>query len=271
MPEGPRDQLLHAYQDIVHLFASALPRAVTALLISVALVFAAKLVEVVLRSALRRVSFDSLVQRAGIDTVLKRFGLDQSPSRLLPRLVFFLLLVLFAQTAADLLGLTAISQGIAAFFAYLPNIVAAVVVLVLGSMASQFAGRTVARAAGDSGIDYADSLGSIVSGLIMFVVAVMAIGQLRIDTEMVRLVTAGILAAMAIAFGLSFGLGTRDITRNIMAGFYARKIFRPGDRIDIRGERGVIRAITPIQTLIEREDGLSAVSNTTFLDETVRQ
>lgn len=271
MPEGPRDQLLHAYQDIVHLFASALPRVVTAILISIALLVTAKVVETILRGVLRRVGFDALVQRAGLDTVLKRLGLDHAPSRLLPRLVFFLLLILFAQTAADLLGLTAISQGIAAFFAYLPNIVAAVVVLVLGSMASQFAGRAVARAAGESGIDYAESLGSIVSALIMFVVAVMAIGQLRIDTDMVRLVTAGILGAMAIAFGLSFGLGTRDITRNIMAGFYARKIFRPGDRIEIRGERGVVRAITPIQTLIEREDGLSAVANTTFLDETVRQ
>lgn len=154
---------------------------------------------------------------------------------------------------------------------YVPNLVAAILILVLGSVAAQFAGRTVARAAADSGIDYAQSLGSLVSGLMLFVLGIMALGQLKIDTEIVRLVTVCLLAGIGLAFGLSFGLGTRDVTRNIVAGFYARKIFRVGQPVELRGRKGTLRSITPTQTILEAEDGILAVGNSVFLDELVGQ
>ena len=66
------------------------------------------------------------------------------------------------------------------------------------------------------------------------------------------------------------GQGTRDITRNVLAGFYARRIFRPGDPLEIRGQRGVLKAITATQTLIEQDTGLVVVANSAFLDDTIR-
>ncbi|UCF68589.1 MAG: mechanosensitive ion channel [Acidobacteriota bacterium] len=70
---------------------------------------------------------------------------------------------------------------------------------------------------------------------------------------------------------MSFGLGTRDIKRNIIAGFYAKKIFRVGDAVEIRGERGGLKAISAVQTVDEVEDRTVAVANSVFLDETVKQ
>ena len=142
--------------------------------------------------------------------------------------------------------------------------------LLVGTAVSQFVGRTVTQAAEESGIEFARQLGSLVAGLILFVVGIMAIAQLRFDTDMVRIVTICTLSGLALAFGLSVGLGTRDITRNVLAGFYARKIFRPGAPIEIRGHRGVLRAITATQTLIDQETGLVSVANSVFLDETIR-
>lgn len=132
---------------------------------------------------------------------------------------------LLAKTASDALGLVAISNAIGAFFDYLPNIVAALLLLILGSTVGQFAGQTVTQSAESSGIDFAPALGKLVSGLIFFVVAMMAIAQLKIDTEMVRIVTSFILGGAALAFGLSFGLGTRDVIRGMVAGFYVRANF----------------------------------------------
>ena len=98
----------------------------------------------------------------------------------------------------------------------------------------------------------------------------MAIAQLKIDTDMVRIFTVCLLSGFALAFGLSFGLGTRDITRNILAGFYARKIFQPGDSVEIRGYRGVLKSITATQTMVEQEQGFVTFANSVFLDETIR-
>ena len=156
-------------------------------------------------------------------------------------------------------------------WAICPNIVAALLILVLGSAAAQFAGRAVAEAATNSGIEFGSSLGGLVSGLILFVLGIMAIGQLRIDTEIIRVVTAAVLAGLALAFGLTFGLGSRDVTRNILAGFYARKTFVIGREMEVRGERGELKSITPTQTLLQQGDRVVAVANSVFLEEVVKQ
>lgn len=266
-----QQQLLRIATDLQAMVVNAAPRVIVGIVVVIAMLIVAKLVERVLQLILVRLHFDSLLKQVGVDALLQRVGIRESLNLLLPRLVYFLLLLLFAQTAADGFGLPAISDGIRAMFSYLPNIIAAVLIVVVGSAVSQFAGTAVTRAADESGIEFAKSLGSMVSGLILFLVAVMAIGQLQFDTAMVRIVTACVLSGMALAFGLSFGLGTRDITRNVIAGFYARKLFTPGEPLEIRGERGVLKAITATQTIIERESGTVTVANGVFLDETVRQ
>ena len=171
----------------------------------------------------------------------------------------------------DAMGLAAISSAIGSFMAYLPNIISALLILILGSAAAQFAGKAVAEAAGNSGIEFASSLGGVVSGLLLLVLGIMAVGQLQIDTEILRLVTTAVLVGMALAFGLSFGLGSRDVTRNILAGFYARKTFAIGQEMEIRGERGELKSITPTQTLLQQGDRVVAVANSVYLEEVVKQ
>ena len=266
-----QEQLIQAWQDLVASAVAWTPRIVLGLVLIVVALVVAKVVERVLRGILTRIHFDSLVAKVGIDSAMQRIGLRQSINVFVPRLVYFLLLVLFARTGADALGLEAISSAIASFMAYLPNIVAALLILVLGSAASQFAGRAVAEAAGNSGIDFAPALGKMVSGVLFFVLGIMAISQLRIDTEMVRLFASAVLAAGALAFGLSFGLGSRDVTRNILAGFYARKTLAIGESIEVAGERGLLVAVTPTQIVLEQDGRTVTVANTVLLEQVVKQ
>lgn len=266
-----QEQLLQTWQDLLASAVAWTPRIGLAVVLLVVALVVAKLVERMLRGILTRIHFDSLVAKVGIDQALQRIGLRQSINVFIPRLVYFLLLVLFARTGADALGLEAISSAIASFMAYLPNIVAALLILVLGSAASQVAGRTVAEAAGNSGIDFAPALGNLVSGVLFFVLGIMAISQLRIDTEIVRLFASAVLAAGALAFGLSFGLGSRDVTRNILAGFYARKTLAIGQTIEVAGERGVLVAVTPTQIVLDQDGETITVANTVLLEQVVRQ
>ena len=265
------DQLGEAFQSMGQTIVAWTPRVVLGIVLIILALIVAKVVERLLRAALKRLRFDQALARTGVDRFLHRIGIRQELNYFVPRLLYYLLLILFAKTGADALGLPAISDAIGAFTSYLPNIVAALLILVLGSAAAQFAGRTVADAAENSGIEFASTLGSLVSGVLMFVLGIMALSQLRIDTEMIRLVSMGAMGGLAIAFGLSFGLGSRDITRNIIAGFYARKTFAIGERIEMRGESGVLESITPTQTLIRQGDRVVAVSNGTFLDDVVKQ
>ena len=150
-----------------------------------------------------RVRFDKLAEKTGIDKALQRIGLRQQLNIFLPKLAYFLVLFLLAKTASDALGLAAISNAIGAFFAYLPNIIAALLLLILGTTVGQFAGEMITQAAESAGVESAPALGKLVSALIIFIVAMMAIGQLKIDTEMVRIVTSFFLGR---GFGLWAGV-----------------------------------------------------------------
>lgn len=266
-----REKLIESFRGMVDTVIDSAPAVLTGIVLVVLALILAKVAEVVLRAILVRVRFDKLVERAGVDKALQRIGIRQQLNQFIPRLVYFLLLFLLAKMVSDALGLAAISNALGTFFGYLPNLVAALLLLIIGTTAGQFAGRTVAQAAENAGIEFAPSLGRVVSGLIVFIVMIMAVSQLKIDTEMIRLFTAFLLAGAALAFGLSFGLGTREVTRHIIAGFYARRVLEVGRTLEIAGQSGVVKAITPTHTIIETDERIVTVSNGTFLDQVTKQ
>jgi hypothetical protein len=266
-----QQRLGEAFRQLLDSIIDMTPTIVVGIVLFIVALLVAKLCERLLRGLLNRARLDAGLEKLGVDGALRRIGVQKKMSRVLPRLAYFLLLLLFLRTAADALGLAAISGAVGSFFSYLPNIVAAVLILVLGAIAAQAAGGAVTRAAENSGIEFASSLGGVVTAVLFFVLGIMAVGQLRIDTEIVRLVTTGLLAGFALAFGLSFGLGSREITRNILAGYYARKTFRMGEELEIGGARGRLSAITPTQTILEDGDGIVAVANSAFLEGVARQ
>jgi small-conductance mechanosensitive channel len=94
----------------------------------------------------------------------------------------------------------------------------------------------------------------------------MAIGQLKIDTAIVHVVTSFILGGAALAFGISFGFGTRDVIRNITAGFYTRKFLQIGKQLEISGQQGVLTEINATHAILRSEDREISVGNATFLD-----
>jgi Conserved TM helix/Mechanosensitive ion channel len=264
-------KLLDAFVALGNSIASAIPTIAVGILMIILGLVVAKLIEFGLRTMLIRVRFDNLMGRAGVAKALIRIGLRQQSSLLLPKLAYFLIIFLVAKTASDAFGLIAISNAIGAFFAYLPNVLAALVLLILGTTVGQFAGQMVTQAAQSAGLDSASALGKLVSGLIIFLVTMMAIGQLKIDTEMVRIVTSFVLGAAALGFGLAFGLGTRDVVRNIVTGFYTRKLLAVGRSLTIAGQSGILTAITPTHAVLSTDGHEILVANAKFLEQTTIQ
>ena len=147
-----KEKLTSAFMNLLDSVIAAAPKVLVGIVLIVAGLVIAKVLETVLRFILTRLRFDTLMERTGIDKTLQRIGLRQQLNLVIPRLVYFLTLIVLARTASDALGLTAISVAIGAFFAYLPNIIAALLLLVVGTSIAQFAANTVEEAARNSGI-----------------------------------------------------------------------------------------------------------------------
>jgi len=252
-------------------FATFIPRALTALVVFLAGLIIAKLAARIIKTTFSRLKIDDLLKRVGLTDILAKLGMREAPGYLLSRLVFYLLLLLFTQSAAEAVGLQAISGSITAFFSYLPHFVAASIVLLIGMLIAQFAGGATTRSARDSGIEFAPILGRIVSSLIVFLAGLMAVTQLRIDTAIIHSVVLILLSGCALALALSFGLGTREITRNLVAGFYVRKLFEVGKKLEINDSEGTLAGITPLHTVIEKDGKMVTVPNSIFLEDSARQ
>lgn len=264
-------QLVEMGQGMLQALIDGVPKVVTIVIVLIVALIALKILRKVATTVLEKVRFDALMASLGVSDVLRSLGVSQPLSSFLPTVIYWLALLMFLQGLADAMDVEVLADAIGAVLGFLPNLLSALLVVVLGLMFGQWAGGTVTRAATENGIEFARPLGNLLTGLIVFVVAMIAITQLKIDTAIVRLVAACVLIALATAFALSFGLGTREFTRDIIAGFYAKKLFAAGDRVEVRGASGTVEAITAVQVVIATDDRTVVLSNSAFLAEAAKR
>lgn len=265
------DQLLALFNQIVTDTIEWAPRIFVMLILIVVGFAVAWIGQRMATSVLGRLQVNRLLARIGLDDNLERFGVSATPEAIAGRIAFWLIVILFARAAADVLELEAISGAIANALGFVPNVVAAVLILVIGSAIARLAGRTVRTAAENQRLQFAAAMGSLTSGFVLFVLAMMAVAQLRVDTEMVQLAAGAILAGLALGFGLAFGLGSREVFKSVLAGFYARQILTVGKELEIGGSRGTLVSITSTQLLLETEDDHVTVPNSVLLEQGGRQ
>ena len=240
-------------------------------LILLAALLAAAFTRALVRGILARLGLDRWAGGVGLDAVLKGVGVDRRLSDLLGLSAFLVVLLFVAQVAADTLGLAAVAAALGSILGYAPRVLAAGGILLGGIIAAGYARRVASRAAAESGIEIASTLGSLVFAAITFAVGLVAVNQLQITTDAVWLVLGWLVAGLALALGLSFGLGGRDIVRDILAGFYARRIFEIGREVELQGQRGILVSITPTNALIDQADAVVSIANSRLIAEVVRQ
>jgi hypothetical protein len=260
---------LNVLQDLLGTATDFAPRIITAIVVFLIGLLLAKIFEKLFHLALSRLRFDSLMERAGLIDSLRRLGIRAEPSRFLPRIIFWLAILVFLQSATREAGLASIADAISALFGFLPNLISAALIMILGTSLGQFLSRIVTNSARESGLSLARALGGAVSGLVLIVTVIIALAQLKVDTRILNILTIVIFSGFSLAFALTFGLGSREATKNMIAGFYARRLFRAGQEVELSGERGTLRSITTTQTIIESDGKTVAIPNSVFLDQVV--
>lgn len=251
-------------------FYAFLPSLIGALLILVVGWVVASLLYALTDKLLDAVRFDALMARTGVDEAINRSGVRIDPSNLVATLVKWTVLLVAFMMAADALNLTQLSLGISAILGYIPNVVAAVAILGLGIILAGFVGQLVRGAAATAGLRTADIMADLSYWAITIFAALGAIGQLNIAPTLVQTLYTAVIAAVALAAALAFGLGMREQARDVVAGRALAEQLHEGDEIEVEDVRGRIRSIGAIKTLIETGNGMLSVPNRLLADRTFR-
>lgn len=220
---------------------------------------------------LRRMGFDRAAARIGLNGVLERGHIKSSPAEIVGTLAFWFIMLTFVVSAADSLGLGNVSRTIESFVAYLPNVVGAVAITVVGLILAGFVRDAVQRGAESVGVEYADALGKLVHVVLIVLVGTLAVGQLKLNVVLVTRVIEILLIAGGAGLALTLGLGTRDLSKNIVAGVYARDMYSPGMQLTVGTDSGAVEEVGAISTRIRTPNGEAVyVPNGQFLETVVR-
>jgi len=222
-------------------------------------------------------------EKIGLQTAAEKSGLAQSMNdvgirRPLPAivggLVFWLLMCVFVMAAFNILGLDSISNAMGEVVNYIPRLLVATVVVVVGLLAATFVRGVVATSADRVGLTYAEYLAGGCYWVLSILTFIAAFNQLGIQFALLeKLILIG-SAGLAAGFALAFGLGGRDVMAGILSGYYVRQRIQAGDTVSVAGFEGTVREVGPVATIIEtRDDGrLSrhSIPNSKMLQEAVR-
>jgi hypothetical protein len=227
------DALAATWQKVL----AHLPSVVGAALLLLVGWLVAKLLRALAEKSLSRLAAFAAGRR--IEQEMHAAGVDRLAGKAAGVIVFWLVFVLFVAAAGEFLGMAVITTGLNRLTEYLPTILGAVLVLVLGVVAGNVARAAVTRAAARGGLAYGETLGQLVRGVILLVVAVVAIDQVGIDSQLLIVATEILIASVIGGAALAFALGSRTTVGNILALHYLAQVYKVGQRVkldDLEGE-----------------------------------
>jgi hypothetical protein len=178
----------------------------------------AKVVKTAVTKLLQKVGLDNALHSGSTGRYVDRIAPDTSPSRLIGSLTYWFIFLGALAIAVSQLGIAALDNFVAAIGAYLPNIVAAVLIFVVAGALAAAIGGLVARTMGDT--PTGKVVGSVVPVLVMAIATFMILNQLQIAEEIVTITYAALLGAAALAMALAFGLGGRDLANRMLSDAY---------------------------------------------------
>jgi hypothetical protein len=263
--EGHLDRLLAWTRDNVP--DAVLAAAVLLLGYLVALLFRALAGRLLRRWSSRLVGVvERMSHRRGVAVPLGTADTTALVISVVSRIVFWLVLAVFLATATTVVGIPVVSTWFAGFAAYLPRVLAAVVVMLLGVLGGHVARVLVLSASSSAGVARARALAHAVQLAVILTAAVIAIEELGIQVTFLIVLGSIVVGAVLGGAALAFGLGARGAVRNLVACHYLASRYRVGHRIRIEQFEGPIVAIDPTAVVVQTAEGRVSIPAHLFAD-----
>lgn len=210
------DLFFESLMEFVHRLVNFIPNILVMFLVVLVGVILSTVIRFILIRLLGSLKFDDLAEKWGISGALTKGGIRSTPSKMVSSFSYWGILSVFFMMGFIALDILPINNLISDFLSYLPSIIAAIVIVVIGFVVGNLGERAVLVAAGNAGISQADLVGKGIKLFIVVMTVSMALDQLGIARGI-------IIAAFSISFGgvvfaiaLAFGLGGKDMAREFL-------------------------------------------------------
>jgi len=279
---------MEALQQLLNKLIDFVPNLMGALLILIVGYIISKLLTTLLKKLLKVIGVDKLGERLQAIDIVANAEMEISLSTLLSKVLYYFLMLVVLVAATDVLGMEAVSSLVAKAIAYIPNLLAAIIIVIVGAILADVLKGFVVVACRSFAIPASAMIGSIVFWFVFISILISALSQAQIKTDFLIANLSILLAGLAFAFALAYGLAARPLLGGFLAQFYNRGKINPGDRIKIEENEGVVLAIDRASLTLNVDDRIvivplsklqtetvlvisRAAGSETFLDQNVRQ
>ena len=216
MQDAWSDVLVTSFRDVVERLAHVTPR-LLAMVVVILLGWAvAAIVRRLTVRVFRMADVDARCARWGLTASLSRSGIGQPPSQVIGQLVFWTIFFVAILTSVEALEMPATAGMAAGVVRFLPNLVIAVLVWMVGWLLANFMAQTVLIAAVNAQVALAPLIAGAVRWLVLVFAGAAALTQLGIAREMVLLTFGIAFGGTVLALALAFGLGGKELAREIL-------------------------------------------------------
>ncbi len=211
------------------------PSLVAAGLILLTGYFLARQIEKWTDHLLRRMDFNKVAEAGGLAEAVDRTGVRLDPAHAIGKLLFWLVMLVVILLSSMALGLDGINQMFGLMLSYVPTVMAGVIIVILGMIVGEFVRALVLASAG--GVEGVPTLAKLSKVVIIIIAVFMALQQIGVADEIVTATFTLVLGAVALAAGLAFGLGNRELAGEITRRWYekGRRRRRAGDQPEPAG------------------------------------
>jgi hypothetical protein len=228
-------------------FLSAIPRIIGfAVVLIVGWVIASLLARGV-EALLHALRFNDLARRSGFADFVHKMGVRDDAAGVIASIVKWFVRLITLVVAFDTLGLPAVSGVLQQLLLWLPNLIVALVVLVIGGLAANALSQLARGATAGAGFTNPEILATVAKAAVWAFAIVVALTQLGIATTLINTIVIGLVAALSLAAGLAFGLGGRDRAAQLLD-----TLSRKAERAVPKLERAADAARQPVPVMVRQ-------------------
>ena len=214
-----------------------------------------KLLLSILKRTFKAIKIDKLGEKLNDIEIVDGKKLDINVSKILLTTIKWALLIILLIVVSEMMGLSIISEEIGKIIAFLPQLLSAAAIFVIGLLLANFVKKSIQSFFKSFDLSGSKIVSQLVFFIILTIVSITALNQAGINTDIITNNLNMIFGAFLVAFALAVGFGAKDVVGDLMRAFYTRRLYEIGQKIKFKNIEGKIVAIEDISVVIKTKEG----------------
>ncbi|HPW34188.1 MAG TPA: hypothetical protein PK367_00285 [Candidatus Paceibacterota bacterium] len=211
--------IIRSFQTAWETVVSFLPSLLAAILVLIVGLLVASVLKAILEKIISALKLDSLLKKIGLEEIVERAGYKMSSGKFIGALVYWFVVVVIVLAVSDVLGLWGLSTFLNEVLLYFPNIIVAVLIMLAALVIANFLRGLVRGSIASAKLHAPKFLGVLTWWSVVIFGFLAALLQLGVAGTLIQTIVMGIIAMLALAGGIAFGLGGKDYAAHLIGKF----------------------------------------------------